>query len=61
MINRMFIYDGGTVDRPYEFDTYEEALAYFQRVTNPDNPIMFASMKEFKKAIATQKINIMKC
>lgn len=55
MINRMFIYDGGTVERPYEFDTYEEALAYYEKTTNPDHPILFSSMEEFKKAIASQK------
>jgi len=55
MINRMFIYDGGTVGRPYEFDTYEEALAYFNKKSNPDHPILFSAMEKFKEAIATQK------
>jgi len=55
LINRMFIYDGGTALRPYEFDTYQEALAYFNKKTNPDHPFLFASMEEFEKAIANHK------
>jgi Ankyrin repeats (many copies) len=27
---RLYLYDGGTVDRPYDFDDYEEAKKYYQ-------------------------------
>ena len=57
MINRMFIYDGGTIQRPYESDTQEEALKYFQTKTNPNNPILFSTMDDFEEAVAKQKDN----
>src|SRR5437868_1400525 len=57
MINRMFIDDGGTISRPYEFDTYREALACYKKVTDPRHPHLFPTMEEFKQAIAKQSGN----
>jgi len=52
MINRVFKYDNGTVNRPYEFDTYEDAINYLAKKTDPVQPILFSSLEELEKHIA---------
>lgn len=40
------VYDGGTVGRPFDFDTREEAEAYWRQKTDPNNPILFANLAD---------------
>ena len=51
--NRLFIYDGGQVDRPFEFATEEEAKAYAERTINSKPRILFSrnDIHEYKAQI----------
>ena len=55
LINRRFIYDGGTVTRPYDFDNEEDAKRYFETKVNGPKPMLFADQEGFEKAIADRK------
>lgn len=48
LVNRMFIYDGGTVNRPYDFDTRSSANSYYQ--TKKDR-VLFSQLSAFTTAI----------
>jgi ankyrin repeat protein len=48
LINRIFIYDIGTISRPYEFDTVEEAKDYFTRSVNHHPKTLFKTLQELK-------------
>jgi ankyrin repeat protein len=55
LINRIFFKDMGTINRPYEFDTLQEAEAYFnQKVLDP-TPTMFKTLAELKQHIIKDK------
>lgn len=49
MINRIFRYDRGTRFRPYEFETYEAALAYYSKAIDPVNPLLFNTLEELEQ------------
>ena len=52
LINRMYVYDGGTLDRPYEFRTAQEAERYHKHVTaNPRGQILFDDLDKFKEQL----------
>ena len=59
LTKRLYIYDGGTVGRPYDFDTRDDAQEYFdKKVTGKDNsvaPVLYHDLFEFNKAIADVK------
>jgi ankyrin repeat protein len=48
LINRIFIYDTGTINRPYEFDTAEGAKSYFTRSVNHHPKTLFKTLQELK-------------
>ena len=48
---RLYIYDGGTINRPYDFYTQTDAETYYKNKVASNDPILFAKMKPFKKAI----------
>ena len=48
---RLYLYDGGTVGRPYDHDTLEEALEYYEEKVKSKNRVLFADFEEFKQAI----------
>ncbi len=54
LLRLLSIYDGGTVNRPYEANTFAEAQAYYERVINPADPILFSDRKTFEKALKIQ-------
>ncbi|BCA96249.1 hypothetical protein TUM19329_26100 [Legionella antarctica] len=51
MVRSYSMYDGGTVNRPYEAYIFTKAKTYHQKMTNPDNPILFSDRKAFEKAL----------
>lgn len=55
LMNRMYIYDGGTYDRPYEFATEAQAKKYHAHITDPKNQKLFDDLDQFKVAIADEK------
>lgn len=54
LTKRLFIYDGGTVDRPYDHETEASASNYFSKKAKGDTPVLFADMDPFKDALAAQ-------
>jgi ankyrin repeat protein len=52
LLNRMYIYDGGTFGRPYEFNREDDAKRYHAHVTNPREPILFDDIEKFKMQLA---------
>ncbi len=48
LYNRFFIYDKGTIERPYEFHAEHAAKKYHNEMTNK---ILFSSYEKFKQAI----------
>jgi hypothetical protein len=57
LINRIFIYDTGTVNRPYEFDTAEEAEGYFTRSVHYYPRTLFKTLQELKQNTANNLKN----
>ena len=55
LTERLFIYDGGTVGRPYHHDTQESAEQYHKDKVTCKNPILYAYLDDFKKAIANAR------
>lgn len=56
LFNRMFIYDNGTINRPYDHDFKDDAIEYFNTKTKGDTPVLFASESAFSQAL-TSKAN----
>lgn len=52
LLNRMFIYDGGTVGRPYDFDTAEEANKYYEEKVGE---VLFSDLAKFIKRLLEVK------
>ena len=61
LFNRMFIYDGGTVNRPYDFATRDEAENYYKDKFNANEPMLYDNRDEFEKAIASRKTDGKTC
>ena len=57
LFNRMFIYDGGTVNRPYDFATRSDAENYYKNKFNANEPVLYNDRIKFEKAIATRTAN----
>lgn len=55
LINRFFIYDGGTVSRPYDFDNKKDADEYFETKVRAKEAILFDNQAAFENAIAKRK------
>lgn len=51
MLNRIFLYDGGTVNRPYEHDTEIQAKLYLKKITDPKNKILHDSLADLAKTM----------
>ena len=55
MINRVFKYDGGTVERPYDFNTEAEAQAYYQRMREKANVKLFSDVESLEASLLAEK------
>lgn len=51
LFNRMFIYDGGTYNRPCDHDSLKDAEEYFEKTVNAEKPILFADEEIFAKTL----------
>lgn len=51
LFNRMFIYDGGTVTRPYDFDDEKSAKKYAKAKAKGPQAVLFSDEAAFKKAL----------
>ena len=51
-INRAFIYDNGTIGRPYDHDTKELADAYYHAKVKGKNPVLFEDINALEAALA---------
>ena len=51
LLGRLYVYDGGTVGRPYDHETKAAAEEYYKKKTDKNNRILFADVELFKKRL----------
>lgn len=54
LTDRLFIYDGGTINRPYHHSTRKDAEQYYNNKVTSRNPVLYADINDFKNAITKQ-------
>ena len=51
LLGRLFVYDVGTVNRPYDHDIKADAENYYKKKTDEKAPILFDDLEAFKKRL----------